>query len=310
MGAFDTYWKEKAEYEKNNKVEMVKYEAPANNPQFSVNALKFNIDNMNNMSDADLRNFIFNSLDSILNKLFASNEAAKYVNYFRDARFLDALTDVIVAKNFLEKVQCIRINTICYHYLTLPDSEKDNAIVSRIIKLSNIVNKTNLPRLLGLGLSENLATMILISRYSDIDFNICVRRVNFVLLTQPKELMSQKMITEIYKCIYNVLEEWYRIFPCIMVDTIPDYSETDNRTWWVTEDVYEINSVMNLSILEILDELPTQTIRNTLVNYTEAISSVYANKRTRFSLRTLSDDFYRINEVINSLEYNENIYVP
>lgn len=310
MGVFDTYWKEKAEYDKNNKVEMVKYEAPVNNPQFSTNALKFNIDNMGNMSDADLRNFIFNSLDSILNKLFASNEASKYVNYFRDARFLDALTDVIVAKNFLEKVQVIRINTICYHYLTLPDSEKDNAIISRIIKLSNIVNKTNLPRLLGLGLSENLATMILISRYSDIDFNICVRRVNFVLLTQPKELMSQKMITEIYKCIYNVLEEWYRIFPCIMVDTIPDYSESDNRTWWVTEDVYEINSVMNLSILEILDELPTQTIRNTLVNYTEAISSVYANKRTRFSLKTLSDDFYRINEVINNLEYNENIYVP
>ena len=122
--------------------------------------------------------------------------------------------------------------------------------------------------------------------------------------------MTQKMITEIYKCIYNVLEEWYRIFPCIMVDTIPDYSETDNRTWWVTEDVYDINSEMNLSILEILDELPSQTIRNTLVNYTEAISTVYANKRTRFSLRTLSDDFYRINEIINNLEYNENIYVP
>ena len=80
MGVFDAYWQEKAEYDKNNKVEMVKYEAPANNPQFSVNALKFNIDNMSNMSDADLRNFIFNSLDSILNKLFTSNEAAKYVN--------------------------------------------------------------------------------------------------------------------------------------------------------------------------------------------------------------------------------------
>ena len=166
MGVFDAYWQEKAEYDKNNKVEMVKYEAPANNPQFSVNALKFNIDNMSNMSDADLRNFIFNSLDSILNKLFTSNEAAKYVNYFRDARFLDALTDVIVAKNFIDKVQIIRINTICYHYLTLPNSEKDNSIISRIIKLSNIVNNTNLPRLLGLGLSENLASMILISRYS------------------------------------------------------------------------------------------------------------------------------------------------
>ena len=45
------------------------------------------------------------------------------------------------------------------------------------------------------------------------------------------------------------------------------------------------------------------------MNYTEYATLVMKNKPVRFSLRSLSDDYYRINNMISMLQYNENIYV-
>lgn len=304
----DKYWNDKKNYDKNHPVEMIRL-IPTENPNINIGILKQNIENMDNLNETELRNMIGRSLKSILKNLFGK-EAHKYARYFQNLRFLDAFIDVISTINYIEKDDVVRINTLCYHYITLPNDKKDYKVTSRMMKISRIVNKHSLPSLLGLGLSENLACTLLIARYSDIDLEICVKRVDFIIMTQPKTIMSLNMIEEIIKRLYNIMEDYFRIFPYFMMDVIPDYDDNDETTWWVTEDVDEVSSTMNLAMLNIMDNLPSQLIRNTIVNYTEGCDIVYKNRKLRFSLRSLSDDYYRINAVIEHLMYNEGIIVP
>ena len=306
---FDKYWEEKAAYDNNHQKEMVKI-VPMNSPTFNRSIFIQTIDSIPQMSDADLRRFIQQHFTSIMNNTFFGQDSARYVNLFTDVRFLDAFIDVLVRMQYYEKDTIIKCNTICYHYLTLNDSVKDPRVVSRMIQISNIINRSGLPHLLGLGLNETLVTMLLIARYSDLDLNICVKRVDHIIIRQPKELMSQKMISEIFKSLYNPMEEFPRIFPYFMLDVLPDYNENIPNTLWITDEIDEVNSVMNLAVLDILDNLPTQLIRNTLVNYAEGYRIVNPNRRVRFSMQRLSDDYYRINDVVYALAEREAIFVP
>ena len=304
---FEQFWEDTRNYEANNQNKLMAVKVRVDqNPNFNLAILKQNIDNIDNMTDVELRHFIERSFTSIMLNVFQGQDASNYVRKFQDARFLDAFIDVIQSMKYIDKADVIRCNTLCYHYLTLPDNQQDYRIKSRMLRLSSIINRNNLPRLLGLSLSENLASMLLIARYSDIDLNICVKRVDFIIMTQSKELMNERMIEEIFKILYNVFEDMERIFTSFMLDVPPEYDENNS---WVTEDVEEISSTMNLAMLNIIENLPTQIIRRILMNYTEYTALVMKNRPVRFSLRSLSDDYYRINNMISMLQYNENIYV-
>jgi hypothetical protein len=261
------------------------------------------------MGDADLLRFINSNFNNILKNVFNGGNISKHVKCFQDVRFLDAFINIMVQRQFFDTDEIVYINTICYHYLTIPYDMRDPHVVDRMMKMSGIVNRGGIPRLLGLGLSDNLASLLLIARYSDTNLSVVVRRVNFIIITQPPEIMSQKMISEIFKILYNVMEDWSRVFPYIMTDVLPNYREDDQSTWWVTDEVSEVDSTMSLSALEILDNLPTEIIRSTLINYAEGYAIIGGNKPIRFSMRRLSDDYYRINNVILQLE-SEGIYVP
>lgn len=304
---YKDFWEEANKYDAEHPIQVIKVRVDEN-PNFNLEILKQNIDHVNDMTDSELRSFIKKCFKSIMRDLFGA-EMPKYIKYFQDIRFLSAFIDVVLSLEFIDKEDIIRINTMCYHYITLPKEKQDYRVLDRMMQLSNIVNKLNIPRLLGLGLSSNLASILLIARYSDIDLNVCVKRVDFIIITQPKELMSEKMIEEIFKILYNVMDDFHRIFPYIMMDILPEYDENNPNTFWVTDDIQEVNSTLNLAILNIIDNLPSQTIRGIILNYSEAMSMVYKNQTVRFSLRNLSEDYYRINNVINSIAYTEHIYV-
>ena len=304
---YKDFWEEANKYDAEHPIQVIKVRVDEN-PNFNLEILKQNIDHVNDMSDSELRSFIKKCFKSIMRDLFGA-EMPKYIKYFQDIRFLNAFIDVVLSLEFIDKEDIIRINTMCYHYITLPKDKQDYRVLDRMMQLSNIVNKLNIPRLLGLGLSSNLASILLIARYSDIDLNVCVKRVDFIIITQPKELMSEKMIEEIFKILYNVMDDFHRIFPYIMMDTLPEYDENNPNTFWVTDDIQEVNSTLNLAVLNIIDNLPSQTIRGIILNYSEAMSMIYKNQTVRFSLRNLSEDYYRINNIINSIAYNEHIYV-
>jgi hypothetical protein len=308
--SMEKYWKEKKEYDETHKVQMVKI-IPTNSPTFNLPILKQNIDNIDNMTDKELDTFIFRNYKTILNNMFEGDTTSKYITKLQDTRVLDSFIKLFSSMRFIDSDDSIRINTLCYHYITLPKDKQDDKILHRMLQLTSVVNKAYEPRLIGLGLSINLVAMILIARFSDISIEVCVKRVNFIIITQPKELMTEKMIEDIFRIIYDCMNDYPRIFTYMMTDVIPEYDENNENTWWVTDEISEVDSVLGLVILNILDSLPSQMIRSTILNYSEAYSSVLsARKQIRYSLRNLSEDYYRTSYVIDSLILNEGVYVP
>jgi len=309
MNPVEQIWAEKKEYDNSHPVKMVSVRAHES-PNLNLSILKQNIDNIDGMNDLELWNFISRSYKSILTKLFQGEDNYKYIRQLQNPRVLDVFIRLFSNMRYIENDDIIRCNTLCYHYITLPKEQQKSEVVNRMLRLSDVVNKGYISSLLGLGLSNKLASMILIARFSDIDINVCVKRVNFIIITQPKDLMTDVMIEKIFRIIYDVMNVYYRIFPYLMMDVIPEYDDNNSKTWWVTEEVSEVDSQLGLAILNILDNLPSQLIRLTLVNYAEGQSMVHNKKPVRFSLNNLSEDYYRIKSVVTQLSYNESIMVP
>lgn len=307
MGAFDSYMQEATQHNKEHPVEMVSVRVQES-PNVNLSVLRQNIDQIDSMNDVELRGFISRSYKTILNNLFTGKDAQKYIESFQNVRFLDAFLDSI-SNIILDRDDIIKCNTVSYHYLTLPKQNQNPEVIVRMMRLSSIINRFNLPRLLGLGLSDNLASLLLIARYSDLDIEVCIKRVNFIIITQSVELMSEKMIEEILKILYDPMSEFLRVFQYTMTDVIPEYNENDSNTFWVTDDIVETNSTLNLSLLNILDNLPSQIIRNIILNYAEGVN-LTGKKRVRFSLHNLSDDYYRIKYAVEEITNIEGINVP
>ena len=308
-GMFDQFWNEQSQYDQQHPVQMVKVRVDQS-PNFSLPILKQNVDNIDNLSRDELKDFIYRCYDSIVKNLFDKDNAQKYAKVFQNIKFLDVFIEVS-KEVIIDLDSLVRLNTMCYDYITLPKEMQDTTVVNRMLQLSSIINRAYIPRLCGLGLSSSLASMLLIARFSDTDLNICIKRVNFIIINQPKELMSTVMIEEILRNLYNVLVDFYRIFPYFMIDIIPEYDEYNENTLWVTEDIDEVNSRLNLAMLNILNSLPSNMIRSTLINYSEAMRMVYVGYKVRFSLRTLNEsEYYRINTAIQEIAYNSDIYVP
>lgn len=308
--AFEQFYQELQKQAADNPPQQNVVVEPAQSPIFNRNVLMQNIYDIPNMGDAELRNFINRHFISIFNNIFNAdmNIASDHIRCFTDVRFLDALIDVLQINTFYDNDIVIKCNNVCYDYLSL-NSSRDPEVTTRMIKIGNIINRNNLPRLLGLGLRHDLATMINISRYSSFDLSICIRRVNHILITQPKAVMSFEMITEIFKIIYGERNIWVRAFQYFMLDVIPEYNEYDINARWVTEEVEEINSTINIVILDLLNYEPYEVIRGALINYAEFYNMMKYNSPIRFTMQRLSDDYSRINDVVNALR-EERIIVP
>ena len=315
--AFEKYWEEKKAYDSANKVEMVKV-IPSNSSTFNRSILLGSIYDMNNMNDSELRMFVQNSFRLILNNIFfGSKESVDYINCFTNVRFLDAFIDVvqrfIQQGNYFDRDNIAKINNICYDYITFNNGNKNPSVVNRMYMLANIINAPYIPRLLGLGLNSNVANLLLIARWSNLNPKVCVRRVNFIIIGQPKGLMTQETITQIMKILYELDRDqrnYIKIFPHIMMDVLGDYDDADPSTHWITDEIQEVDSTLSLAALDILNEFTDSNIRHVLVNYTESYKLVHNNKPIRFSMRRLSDDYEKINNIVYNLQDYESIIVP
>ena len=308
--SFSNFVKELNEYTENKKpVEMVSITPPIDNPMFSTSALFKTINDIPNMTNDEIRVFVLNNFISIIQNVFTSEDTKKYIKCFTNVAFLDAFIEAISNQKYFTNDIIIKINNICYDYISLK-SEKDMAVLNRMISIGNIINRANLPRLLGLGLNSDLASILLIARFSSFELDIVIRRVNLIIITQPKTLMNYDMILQIFKILYGDYKLWGVIFQYFMFDTIPEYNENNINSLWVSEEVEEINSIINLVILQILNETPTPVITQALINYAEYYAMTGRIKPIRFSMRRLSGDYGRIISVIEYLQWAENVYVP
>lgn len=288
---FEQYLKDISKEPKREMVQVKLFNNPAYNPL----VLKEKLYNLDSLQDKELFEVLRDSYESILSDIFVDKNEY-YLHLFTNPRFLSIMIQVISSVNNISHTNRTYINKIVYDYLTL--DKKEAYIKQLMFSLSKMVNKDILPRLFGLGLQEELAIYLALARFSSQKEIVNVKRVNFVIMTSPIEVMTEQMIVYIYEKLFD------RITP-LFVGTMIDNCKQD-----MSQEMEEIYSTISLAVLDILNTMPSNDIRKVLISYVGDYQAVYYKSGYRFSMQCLSNDYSRINQVVQALYTNENIYVP
>lgn len=268
---------------------------------------------IDNMSDDDLYNLINMSYYYILEasseiKVNSSNNEdlsknqfyMAIMSLFNNIRFITILTNILKSNNNLDSTHRIYMNRIIYNYFTLPPEHKNMVVERLMLDLSMTVNSYAITTLLGIGLDINLACLIAVSRFSSMDDSICVKRVNLDLFNSSNPNITLQTVVDIYQRLFNTCV--CKLFEGIMFDA---YSQAELEQ--ATEVQRNIYSLQGLAVLELLMAMPSFSIRVILESY----YSDYINLKhppVRFSMK-LSNDYYRINEVVDIMAL-QGIYIP
>lgn len=325
MQAFEKYWADKQAYDEQqrNNIKLVLPD-PTQSPMFNYAILFKTIDDRDDMTDTELRYFIHNNFQAIISNVFDAAVSNKYINAFRDPRFVDAFIDVVSRVQYFGADMTIRINLIIYHYCTQAESKKNPEVQNKMLKLGSIVNANRAVALKKYRLPPNFENSLLIARYSDFNMNICVKRVDLLLVTS-RQLMDLLGLDELYEVsqkpidfladllvdLYG-LDDWNQVLPYYMTDVLPTADDNNPNTQWVTPDVEIMDSTLSLAVLQVLDTKieTSEKLRAILVSYAEGYRIMNYKKPTRFSLRCISGDFPRLRNMVEYLAENEKIYVP
>ena len=320
---FEKFWKDKQEYDSNKLANTVRVTPnPAMSSVLNRSVLFKNVEDRDTMSDSELRYFIQNNLRGILNNAFNYTVSKKYLEAFQDERFLSAFADVLAQLQFFDQDVIVRTNLIIYHYITHPYKKQN--IVNKMMRIASIINFGQLRVMKKFNLTDEFTTCLLVSRYSDFNMEVCVKRVNMIMLINPQLFMalnidindaaSEESIDTLSQILVELFEisEWGKVLPYFMLDVLPEPDGTP-ATQWITPEIETMDSTISLALLHILDTMipDSNTLAMILKSYAEGYKILKNKKPVRFSFRSISYDYPRLKSVIEFLENsNDPIYIP
>lgn len=296
MNKLDQFFQKVATAPKEEEKVTVEYNI-MNNASINRDLFKRTLHNMNNMDNSNLKAFIQANTDQIINDII--NNDADYVGIFQDYRFLDLFTEIIGSSTITYNT-ILGCNKLSYDYMTLSEDHIDNMVKNKLINLSNIVNRTTIKRLMDLGLSTIDACNIAICRYSSGNEKINTERLNFMLCKMNSNIVTLQNIIYIYEILYDSISS---LFSGIMFETYTEDEEDD-----FGYDFMNNYSNISIAILTIVNNLPSDKIDTLLRGYVEEWKT---NKcpQTRFSFRSISNDYSKITNVVEGLIASD-IYIP
>ncbi len=294
--SLDKYYQRIATAPKEKEKIKVEYDI-INNSSINRDLFKRTLHNINNIDNINLKAFIQANIDQIINDIINNN--ADYVDIFQNYRFLDIFTEVINSINITYNIT-LGCNKLSYDYITLSEDHIDTTVKNKLINLSNIVNRNTIKRLMDIGINTTDACNISICRYSSGNEKINTERLNFILCKMNSSVITLQNIIYIYEILYDNISS---LFSGIMFETYTEEEEDD-----FGYDFMNNYSNINIAILTIVNNLPSDKIETLLRGFVEEWKS---NKcpQTRFSFRSISNDYNKINNVVEGLIAND-IYIP
>lgn len=254
--------------------------------------------NLDNLSDQDLYNLIFNSYKTIIDEILSSKNADIINFLYTNARFLMSFTNVL-SRVELSESQKILCNKLAYDYFTAR-CPKDDYTRALLLNLVKTVNRAIMPGLIGLGLNEEIAAYLVNARYSTNNEEIQVRRLNLEIMKCTSELMTVQMIVYIYGKLFDHVSP---LFSGIMYD----YWSNESL---VTSDVEDIYATINIAILEIVNNLPDNIMYPLLSKFRETHDLLYPSRKIRFNIYSFCpEDYPRLDYMLQVLR-QDGITVP
>lgn len=265
------------------------------NPLLSKEALKSTLYNFKDYDDQTLFNIIRETLDTILSDIFKKDENRNYLDLITNSRFLSIFIRA-VGSSKLTYDQKIKCNKLAYDYLVTEN--RDPNIERLFFGLSKVVNKDSVSLLMAIGIPENLADYMALSRFSSQKEVVNVKRLNFIIMSSDPKLMTVQNIILIYEKLFDRL---LPLFEGVMTDSILDDAD------YMTDDMWLIYSCISLAVLEIINNAPSELIIGLLRAYNETYYKYYGKVTPRFNINSISDDYKRILNCLDILKIQENI---
>lgn len=265
------------------------------NPLLSKEALKSTLYNFKDYDDQSLFNIIRETLDTILSDIFKKDENRNYLDLITNSRFLSIFIRA-VGSSKLTYDQKIKCNKLAYDYLVTEN--RDPNIERLFFGLSKVVNKDSVSLLMAIGIPENLADYMALSRFSSQKEVVNVKRLNFIIMSSDPKLMTVQNIILIYEKLFDRL---LPLFEGVMTDSISDDAD------YMTDDMWLIYSCISLAVLEIINNAPSELIIGLLRAYNETYYKYYGKVTPRFNINSISDDYKRILNCLDILKIQENI---
>lgn len=246
------------------------------------------------MSDREIYELVKEYYETILTTIFESNDKIirrSFIDLFTNAKFILALTQAMytVTPNDITKK---RLNKMCYDYLVISEHDSNDYIGGLLMSLAKTINRDKIPLLCAIPLPEDLSSMIALSRYSSEKEVVNVKRLNRVLMNQPVDSISEQQIVNIYLTLFDHV---LPLFTGVMLDV-----ESPSN---MNQNAMEVYGVITLSILDIMNELPTADIKKGLTLFDEDRRIQYSDKPIRINLESITEsDYPRILTAIDQLK--------
>ena len=293
--ALDKFYRRVSEAPKQPESNKVEYSV-LNNASINSDLFKRTIRNMDSMDNSNLYAFIQANIDQIVSDII--NNDKDYGIFITNHRFLDVFISIIskIPITYNIKLCC---NKLVYDYSTLSENV-DNTIKTKLISLSNIVNRDVIKRLMDLGLTLNDSCNIAISRYSTANERINTERLNFVLCNMSSKYITLQNTIYIYEILYD------KITPLFSGNMFETYTEEEEDEFG--NEFTNNYSTISLALLTIVNNLTSSEIETLLSGFIEEWTMKKC-PQTRFSFRSLSNDYPMINNVVERMIHNS-VYIP
>lgn len=266
----------------------------SSNVMMSDEMLIQSLSNINTLTDRDAYSIIKEYYENVLNIIFDSpdkNLKTKAINIFTIPKFIIAMTQVMYTINPNHQVRR-RLNKMCYDYLVISEHDSNDYIGGLLMSLAKTINRDKIPLLCAIPLPEDLSSMIALSRYSSEKEVVNVKRLNRVLMNQPVDSISEQQIVNIYLTLFDHV---LPLFTGVMLDV-----ESPSN---MNQNAMEVYGVITLSILDIMNELPTADIKKGLTLFDEDRRIQYSDKPIRINLESITEsDYPRILTAIDQLK--------
>ena len=187
------------------------------------------------------------------------------------------------------------VNKLAFDYLLLESQDKDEEVLYLLKEIAKHTDYNYILKLCDIMPLE-LATMIAMARFSDFNFTESINRFNNTIYKSEMDFSEQDII-HIYAVFFS--ERFTELFNITMTNI------EDNFEKRLHKKVYDM---MSLALLDILESMTSEDIEKVLQSYSSYIELTNICN-FRFSLRSLSDDYSRINVIIDEL-LNKGICIP
>lgn len=250
------------------------------------------------LSDVVIQNNIRQGLSQYLNYDNFKNPGTskQFIGLWTNKRFLSNLLEILnTDKSVLSKVRSLytrTINVITYDYYAEQFNKEssvnwDSEVCNLLISISTTVNYNYILPMTTI-IPPNNAVFIAMSRFSSFDNTIAIKRFNDMIIGSGIDL-SIKDIIYIYSIFFS--EKFSSLFNITMTTVTKSFADTNQK---------KIYDNISLAMIYIVNSIPSTEIETVLKKYSLYISFL-DKKCSRFSFRNLSEEFSRINIVVNKL---------